>query len=80
MDEARMKEIFQKFGNVVSVKLAREAWSAAGKLRGAISTPAIKEWTVRSWRKGGWFAIFRKHSQGLIHNLTSKKATMTVWS
>lgn len=25
MDEARMKEMFQKFGNVVSVKLAREA-------------------------------------------------------
>ena len=29
MDEARMKEIFQKYGNVVSVKLAREASDVA---------------------------------------------------
>ena len=31
MDEARMKEMFQKFGNVVSVKLAREAGQTYGR-------------------------------------------------
>lgn len=31
MDEARMKEMFQKFGNVVSVKLAREAGHSYGR-------------------------------------------------